>query len=190
MIRSIRGTVIDTTAEYIVIETGGIGYKVAMPLGTTPAMGESVLIFTHLAVRENALDLYGFAHDAALSMFELLITLPKIGPKSALQILNQADINLIQTAIIKQDASYLAKMSGMSKKTAEKIVLELKDKVHGLRTAETYTDSYTGGDTDVLDALVALGYSERDARDVLVHIGEEISETNARIKAALQMLGK
>lgn len=190
MIRSIRGTVTEMTDEYVVIETGGLGYKIAMPKGTLPAPQESVCIHTHLAVRENAMDLYGFISEDELAMFELLLGLPKIGPKSALQILSQADINLLQSAVIKQDPAYLAKMSGMSKKTAEKIVLELKDKLHAFDAGASRTGMHTGGDGDVVDALIALGYSHKDARDALGDIAADITDTNARITAALRMLGK
>ncbi|NCN52743.1 Holliday junction branch migration protein RuvA [Candidatus Parcubacteria bacterium] len=190
MIRSLSGTIIESCAEFVVIEIGGIGYKVAMPAHTHPALGESVRLYTHLAVRENALDLYGFITDDELAMFELLLTLPKIGPKSALQILSQADIKLLHTAIAKQDASYLAKMSGIGKKTAEKIILELKDKMHAFTRDDSPAPHIHSGDSDVLDALIALGYTQRDARDVLAVIAEDITETNARIKAALQILGK
>ena len=121
MIRHVRGTVAIAELGHIVVDVNGIGYLVYTTAKTGVVLGEEILLYTHHAVRENAADLYGFTTLEELSFFELLLTLPKIGPKSALQILSQADVRLLQGAILSQDASHLSKMSGISKKTAEKI---------------------------------------------------------------------
>jgi holliday junction DNA helicase RuvA len=146
------------------------------------------VLYTHLAVRENALDLYGFALRDELSMFEHLITIPKIGPKSAMQVLSQADVALLTTAIVKNDATYLSKMSGISKKTSEKIVSELQSKFEDV-VLESGETGMQGEDADIVDALIALGYSQKDARDALLKLPQEMRGTNARIKEALKQLG-
>lgn len=188
MIRMLKGTVADKSAGHIVLEVGGVGYLVAMrgdDLRET-TLGSTLSLFTYLAVREDALNLYGFVTRDDLHMFELLIELPKIGPKSALAILSQANIELLKKSITSDDAAYLSKMSGMGKKTAEKIVLGLKDKFEG--TGETTAAQREAG--DVMDALVALGYSEREARDAVLKLNPEVTDTNARVKEALRSLSR
>jgi len=188
MIRMLRGIVADKSAGHIVLDVSGVGYLVAVRGGDLQdlKLASEYSLFTYLAVREDALDLYGFVTRDDLHMFQLLIELPKIGPKSALAILSQANIELIQKAVTSDDPAYLSKMSGMGKKTAEKIVLGLKDKFEG--TGET--TAAERGASDVMDALVALGYSEREARDAVSKLNPEITDTNARVKEALRNLSR
>lgn len=189
MIAELTGTVVDHTEGAIVLNVGGIGYLVNVSKIPAHIDSEKALtLYTHLAVRENAMDLYGFGTKDERAMFELLITLPKVGPKSAMQIMSQADIELLREAVGKEDASYLSKMSGIGKKTAEKIVVELKDKLDLDILPDT--DGNGGTDTDAVDALEALGYSPKAARDALAQLPEDITGTNERIKAALKHLSK
>jgi holliday junction DNA helicase RuvA len=195
MIRRITGTAIDVHPTHVVVDVHGVGYLVYTTAKTHCALNEQVSFYTHLAVRENALDLYGFKNTEELSFFELLMTLPKIGPKSALQILSQADVPLLQNAIISQDAAHLSKMSGITRKTAEKIVLGLKDAFEGMAYVQTrsaldneHTASYT---SDAIDALITLGYPQSDARRViqqLISERPEVANTNDAIKEALKLL--
>lgn len=187
MIAQLTGTVVDVRVSHMVLDVQGVGYLLAVRSAPDFKVGQEATLHTHLAVRENALDLYGFLLIDELQMFEELIKLPKIGPKSAMQILIQADVVLLKKAIVERDPVYLSKMSGIGKKTAEKIVAEL---------ADTYGDDVFGGgagihssDTDVVDALMALGYSQKDARDALRKMPEEITDTNERIKQALKSIG-
>jgi len=120
-------------------------------------------------------------------MFELLIELPKIGPKTALQIMTQADVALLRKAALSGDAAYLSKMSGIGKKSAEKIVVGLRDK---FGADDMYADEQHEGDHDVIDALMTLGYSQKESRDALTNIPAELTDTNERIKAALKRVGK
>ena len=145
------------------------------------------MLHTHLAVRENALDLYGFRTTEELEMFELLIELPGIGPKSALQIMSQADVPLLRKAALSGDAGYLSKISGIGKKSAEKIVTGLRDK---LGASDIGMADYSQIDHDVIDALITLGYSQKDSRDALQKMSADVVDTNARIKAALKLLGR
>ena len=142
-------------------------------------------LFTHLAVRENAMDLYGFVEREERTMFEHLIKLPKIGPKTAITILSQADLQTLRKAVASHDPTYLSKISGIGKKSAEKIVSGLKDLIE----ADDYVegnDTERHTDSDVIDALLTLGYSERDAREAVQRIPTEVQGTNARVKHALK----
>ena len=188
MIARLSGVVASIRKNSIIIEIGGVGYLVAVKSVLDFTAGMPVTLHTHLAVRENALDLYGFALSPELAMFEELIQLPKIGPKSALQIMAQADVALIEKAVTEQDPVYLSKMSGIGKKTAEKIVSELKDIFEVGTFGPTQTERQS--DADTIDALVALGYSQKDARVALQKLPADIGDTNERIKRALRALGK
>lgn len=193
MIRHLTGRVIDATASTIVLDVRGVGYLVTTTLpGTQFATDCDVSIWTHLAVRENALDLYGFTTRDELEIFELLLTLPKIGPKSAAGILAQADIALLKKAVREDDPTYLSKMSGIGKKTAEKIVLELKDKfdggdedVAGCSGAGLATNQMQ---SDTIDALVSLGYPQADARRAVQQLPPEITNANDAVKESLKLL--
>lgn len=187
MISRITGTLLQLDLKNAIIDVAGIGYKVHMGGETIEALagnvGQSVSLFTYLAVRENSLDLYGFKNQETLNMFELLITVSGIGPKSAMGILAVASEHTIREAIISEDTSYLTKVSGIGKKNAEKIVLELKGKFKD--------DSYIGGNgKDVtkqalaVEALKSLGFEERIARDAIKNMDKELS-TEAMIKLFL-----
>jgi holliday junction DNA helicase RuvA len=188
MIAHLTGTILHTGVTHLVLDVGGVGYLIAVRIPRDYAVGATASFHTYLAVRENALDLYGFGTLDEREMFELLLTIPKIGPKSAMQIMTQADLPLIKSAILKQDASYLTKMSGIGKKTAEKIVAELKDAFE-YTAEESFRENASGEDADLVDALLALGYTQKDARDALLKISSDAKTTSARLKEALKMLG-
>ncbi|HEY4511734.1 MAG TPA: Holliday junction branch migration protein RuvA [Candidatus Paceibacterota bacterium] len=191
MISHLRGSVIRREETYIVIDVSGVGYKVRVTgdtLNKLASIGEKPLsIHTYLVVREDALDLYGFVDAEELAFFELLIGISGIGPKTALGILNLAPVKTIKNAVISGDPLRLSKTSGISKKNAEKIVLELKSKFEGV-TEEgggIYED-----ESDALDALQGLGYSEKQAREALKKLDKSITGTGEKVKAALKQIGK
>lgn len=187
MIGHIRGTVATTEPLALTVDVQGVGYLVHTPTAaTTATIGDEITLHTHLAVRENALDLYGFRTPEERTMFELLIALPKIGPKSAMQIMTQADVALLKKAALSGDATYLSKISGIGKKSAEKIVLGLREKFGADDVALTEAN---GHDHDVIDALIALGYSQREARETLSKLPDDAVGANERVKAALKILG-
>jgi Holliday junction DNA helicase RuvA len=189
MIRSLRGTIVDSGHTDVVLEVGGVGYRIfTSSSGTQFPLGSTQHFFTYLAVREHALDLYGFTTRDELAVFEKLLTLPKIGPKSSLQILAQADLSLLREAVLQQDAAHLSKLSGIGKKTAETVVLGLKDYFDSWDSA---TGTHTPGATfqaETVDALVALGYPQKDARDAVQKLPPDITTTNEALKAALHAL--
>lgn len=173
MIRSLTGEITYASENYVTIEVRGVGYLVGTPVVSSGLKtGDSVTLHTHLAVRENALDLYGFTSLGELDIFELLLSVPKIGPKSALQILTQASPTLLLEAIGKKDAGYLHKLSGIGKKTCENLVTALYDKVDGVAFAvATPTGSgLNEAQTDAIDALVSLGYDLSTARETVKNL--------------------
>ena len=186
MIGSLRGRVAGIVRETAVIETSGVGYGVFVPASCLARIseGDELFLWTHLAVRETAHDLYGFETKEELMWFELLLSVSGIGPKSALSILNAADTRALEGAVAAQDASGLSKNFGIGKKTAEKIVLELREKV---RASGPKRES--GGD-DVTDALIALGYTAREAREAAQAVSPEHAETEARIREAIRIAAK
>ena len=186
MIGSIRGKIFLKTDKFILVETNGVGYKVNVSpdvLGQNKKVGEEITLYTHTHVREDVLDLYGFLNLEELNFFEMLLNVSGIGPRSALAILGVASIETLRKAIGTGDTSYLTKVSGIGRKTAEKIVIELRDKVGKDETGATLQ-----GELDALEALRALGYSQNQAREALKKVGGNL-ETNAKIKEALKILG-
>ena len=133
MIGKISGKVVHKDLNFIILDASGVGYKIFVPPDTLAKVIASkegrVSLWTHLAVRENALDLYGFSDKKELDFFEMLIGISGIGPKSALAILGIASVDIIRSAVSSGDTTYLTKVSGIGRKNAEKIVLELKDKL-------------------------------------------------------------
>lgn len=188
MIGKLEGEVAAARPGFAIISAGGVGYRIAATKETLSSLvaGQRAALWTHLAVRENALDLYGFRTEEELSFFELLLTVSGIGPKSALAILDIAHVETLRTAIAGGNASYLTKVSGIGKKTAEKLVVELRDKVGKALGGEGRTFS---GDEEVLEAMRALGYSPQEARDALRNVPQDVEGSSARLREALRILG-
>ncbi len=191
MISHLKGAVLLKSDQFVVIDVSGVGYKVYLSIATLHEISKKqsgeVSLWTHLAVRENALDLYGFITQAEVGLFEMLIGISGVGPKSALAIMGVAMIDTLKIAIASGDTTYLTKVSGIGRKIAEKIILELRDKLGALAG-----ESGSAGlreETDVIDALTALGYSSIEARDALKSIPKQIAGTSERIKEALKTLG-
>ena len=187
MISYIKGTVIYIDLKYLVLEVNGIGYKIYTTTEhLSTSIGAELSFWIHMVVREDAQDLYGFPTREALNFFELLITISGIGPKSALGILNAASVETIQSAIQSGDTSHLTKVSGIGKKNAEKIVLELKDKVDNIVDSNNTTN--LSSDSDAIEALKMLGYNAEESRSALKKINRDIIDTGEKVKAALKVL--
>ena len=186
MIGHLEGDVSAVKQGFVILSAGGVGYKVYTTRETLARvkMKKEAALWTHLAVREDVLDLYGFASEEELKFFELLLTVPGIGPKSALAILDIASLGTLRSAVASGNASYLTNVSGIGKKTAEKIVLELKDKV-GI-AEETGALS---GDEEALQATRALGYTQVDAREALRKVPSSLKKASERLRDALKILG-
>ncbi len=191
MIGKLTGRWGGTTPEGLaIIDVGGVGYAVRLPL---PAMltlsGGAVSelsLFVHTAVREDAIDLYGFATSEELSFFKMLMSVSGIGPKTALGILNVAEVSSLKRAIASGDSVQLIKVFGIGKKSAERLIVELKDKLE----VEVGVEEVAGGDGEVLEALMALGYRADEARAALKAAQIKKSATvEEKISAALKHLG-
>jgi len=187
MIGHLEGVARKVGLGYAVVSAGGVGYKVAVSKDALARIkiGESCSLWTHLAVREDSLDLYGFSNEEDLSFFEMLLGVPGIGPKSALAILDIASVETLRSAIHSGNASYLTKVSGIGRKTAEKIVLELRDKV-GAAPADAANLS---GDQEAMEAMRALGYSAEEAREALRKVPASVEKSSERLREALRITG-
>ncbi|MCA9365363.1 Holliday junction branch migration protein RuvA [Candidatus Kaiserbacteria bacterium] len=187
MIKTLTGKIIPTTAG-VIVDINGVGYFVHTT-SRDQQTAEKAKYYTYLAVRETALDLYGFLNEDERSCFELLLSVPKIGPKSALQILEQTELSTLAEAIATEDASVLTKISGLGKKTAEAIVHNLKDKMDPTlyQLMSGAGDTVSNYDQDAFDALVALGYNPQSIRDVLKNAPKDL-ETSALVKYGLKNL--
>jgi len=188
MIGSINGKIILRTDKFLIVETGGIGYKVNIIQNAAPEIknGKEIFLFVHTHVREDALDLYGFLKQEELEFFEMLINVSGIGPRGALGILSVASVDTLKKAILTGDTPYLTKISGIGKKTAEKIVIELRDKIG--KEGVDATGASLQDELDALEALKSLGYSQHESREVLKKVPVELS-TNVKIREALKILG-
>jgi len=188
MIGHLEGSVHSVHLGYVILSAGGVGYKVfcTREALTRLKREEKAALWTHLAVREGILDLYGFFEEDGLRFFDMLLTVPGIGPKSALAVLDIASIETLRSAIAAGNASYLTNVSGIGKKTAEKIVLELKDKVGA---GDTTRGASLKGDEEALEAMRALGYSQTEAREALRKVPSEVETSSQRLREALRILG-
>ena len=189
MISYLSGNIIFSNDRFVVLDVNGVGYKVYTTPDTMRKAQRSVggaSFHTHLAVRENALDLFGFFDRQELEFFELLLTVSGIGPKTALGIMSIAPTEVILTAISKNDAGYLTKTSGVGTKNAQKIVMELKGKTEGFTFNE---EDRTPEETDAVDALQALGYTLKESREALKNV-TKTRTSSEQIREALKILGK
>lgn len=191
MISHLTGTILLKSDKFVILDVAGVGYKVRVSVETMRKVGSKGAggsLWTHLAVREDALDLYGFLSPAEVEFFEMLIAISGVGPKSALGIIGVAPLDTLKTAIASGDTTYLTKVSGIGKKNAEKIILELREKLGALESAEAGGGALKE-ESDAIDALHSLGYSVSEARETLKLVATDIKGTRNRIKEALKHLG-
>ena len=190
MIASVEGIVTHKDGRSLIVAVSGIGYQIFVTPSTLSKQntGNTLFLWTHQVIREDANDLYGFQSMEEKDLFEILISVSGIGPRSGLAILSLSSPNVLKQAIAAGNTNYLTQVSGIGKRLAEKIVVELRDKMADLYG--TATDQLVGGDSDVLEALRTLGYSASEGREILKQIPAEISDTKERIKRALSLLQK
>lgn len=188
MIGHIKGETLAKRAGFAIISAVGVGYKIATTRETLAGLnlGQEASIWTHLAVRETSLDLYGFEREEDLHFFELLLMVPGIGPKSALAILDLADVETLRNAISAGNTTYLTKVSGVGKKTADKIIIELREKVGAGSALGGRTIS---GDEEAQEAMRALGYTLAESRDTLRQVPSNVEGSSARLREALRIIG-
>ena len=189
MIHSLKGTLLEKKENFFVIGIGGIAFQVKSSfnvLKSLPQIGQIVNVFTYLHVREDALELYGFLDEKELSFFELLIGISGIGPKSALGVLGVERVEKLKAAISEGRAELLTKASGVGKKTADRIILELRNKLSQEGSGEIV--GIMQSDHDIIEALSNLGYTKSQAKEALSKVDSKINKMEDRIKEALKIL--
>ncbi len=191
MISYLKGIISYKLKNTVIVEVNNIGYGVFVSENflNELKLGQELQLFTHQYVREEALDLYGFKTLEELDFFELLISISGIGPKSAISVLAIAKLSDIKESIVRGDSHLLTKVSGIGKKIAERVVLELKDKLFKMG-GDYNLSSERGFSVDEIDALMALGYSVSEAREALNQVDKDIVDGGERIKEALKKLSK
>lgn len=190
MIAYLSGKILSKSASSLILQTQGVGYKVFMP---TPVLlkvrtGQEVSVYVHTYVREDQISLYGFLTEEELELFELFISVSGIGPKMAISILSSTSVVHIKSAIASGESVIFTKVSGVGRKTADRIIVELKEKIGEEATAAGIKS--TKELSESLDALVALGYSKQEAREALKQVPPGITGSGSIIKEALRILGK
>jgi holliday junction DNA helicase RuvA len=188
MIGSITGKIQYKGAGFLILETGGVGYKISVtpPLYADSKVGNDLSLVIHTHVREDQLSLYGFKTLPELEFFEQLLTVSGIGPKSALGIMSISSLEMIKSAIASGDATVFKKVSGIGSKTAERVIVELREKLKEQGAGTPLAKEHS----DALAALVSLGYREQEAREALKDIPEKVATIQDKIKFALKALNK
>jgi Holliday junction DNA helicase RuvA len=190
MIGRLTGTLAEKTPPQLLVDVGGVGYEVDVPMSTfynLPGLGERVTLLTHFVVREDAQQLFGFLTHEERSTFRQLIKIAGVGPRMALAILSGLSVNELAQAITRQDSGRLVKVPGIGKKTAERLLLELKGKLGDALTAPASVTSTE--QADILQALLALGYNDREAAAAMKALPAEVGVSEG-IKLALKSLAR
>ena len=190
MIGRIAGTLVEKHPPQVVVMCHGLGYELDVPMSTfynLPRTGEPVELLTHFVVREDAQLLFGFLTAAERTAFRQLLKVNGVGPKVALSVLSGLSVDDLAAAVAAQDAARLVKVPGIGRKTAERIVLEMRDKLTGIASATA--GAAPAGGSDVLNALLALGYNEREAAAAVKQLPADLPLTDA-IRQALKQLAK
>lgn len=186
MIAMIQGTVAHVGKDYIVLMAGGVGYKLFCPPNLTGHTGETLTAWTTLVVREDSMTLYGFAHVADRDLFEMLLTVSGVGPKVALGILSTLNADALRNAVVADRPEILTRVPGIGKKSAQKILFELKDKLTGGLDAAPMA-AYSDVNGDVIDTLVVLGYSIVEAQTAVQALPPDApQDIEERVRMALQ----
>ena len=192
MIGRLTGTLLEKSPPQVLVDCHGVGYEVDVPMSTfynLPALGEPVSLLTHLAVREDAHQLFGFASEQERTAFRQLIRISGVGARTALSILSGMGVADLAQAITLQESARLVKVPGIGKKTAERLLLELKGKLGAELPSASGSGAQTDTQRDIEQALLALGYSEKEAQAALKGLPADVTVSDG-IKQALKALAK
>jgi Holliday junction DNA helicase RuvA len=194
MIGRISGTLLEKHPPLVLVDVGGVGYEIDVPMSTfynLPALGEKVALHTQLIVREDAHQLYGFSSHDERAAFRQLLKISGVGPKLALTILSGMSVAELSHVVAAQEVGRLTKIPGIGKKTAERLLLELRDKLPGAAAVLLSSGAEPGpaARNDVLDALLALGYNEREASWAVKQLPANLDVSDS-IRQALKFLSK
>ena len=188
MIATLRGEIAQVEENALILEVGGVGLRVfaPAPLRSHARVGEMLMLYTHLVVREDALTLYGFETQSERELFNILLGVDGVGPKVALSVLSTMSIDSIHRAVFADEADLLSRVPGVGKKTAQKMALHLKDKLKPMDAFATVA-TMTDRESEVLAALTALGYSVVEAQSAIQALPKDAPEdTEERLRMALQ----
>jgi Holliday junction DNA helicase RuvA len=185
MIGTLRGRALEVHDNFFILEVGGVGYaiKASSPVLSSVKAGDERLFYIHDHVREDSHDLFGFNSWSEQEFFEKLLNVSGVGPKVALTLMSSGSVGQVKAAVMKGDLALLTSVPGVGKKTAQKIVLELKGQL-------VESEDAVPGDSEVVEALVSLGYTAQQVRDVLKVMPTEVAGIPERIREALKYLGK
>jgi len=192
MIGRIQGVLVEKNPPQVVVTAGGVGYEIDVPMSTfyhLPRTGEEVSLLTHLVVREDAHLLFGFLTAGERSAFRQLLKISGVGPKVALSVLSGLSVEDLSVAVASQDAARLTRIPGIGKKTAERLVLELRDKLPVTAKSAVVRSETAPASGDVVNALLGLGYNEREAQAAVRQLPADLQLTDA-IRHALKHLSK
>lgn len=178
MLQRVSGVVLEITPEGVLIDVHGFGIFVFVADTSTLRLDTTATLHTHMAVKQDGIDIYGFANTDDLGFFKKCLTVSGVGPKSALSYLRRAPRIDLQNAIAHKDLDYLVRVAGLGKKAGEKLIVELSEKM-------PIEGSHQSEDADLLDTLIALGYTEKEARAALSKIPKEVIGKDARLRYAL-----
>ncbi len=188
MIGSIKGSVKYKGLGFVIVDVSGVGYKVFVipTLLVSLKSGETLELLVHTHVREDQISLFGFQHLEEQEFFDQLIGVSGIGPKSALGIMSLASVAMLKSAIVSEDPSVFTKVSGIGRKTAERVIVELKEKIKEAEGAKPVAREHS----EALDALLALGYNQQQAREALKNVPANVTKLQDKIKLALKSFSK
>ena len=192
MIGRVRGTILERHPPQVLLDVQGLGYEIDVPMSTfydLPATGSEVTLYTHLLIREDAHLLFGFATESERRIFRQLLKISGIGARTALALLSGLSVGELYDAVNTQDSTYLVRVPGIGKKTAERLLLELRDKLNAVLPAVGCVRSSSTESNDIYNALLSLGYSDREVDKVVKQIPVNISVSDG-IRMALQWLSK
>ena len=193
MIGRISGILLEKNPPQVVVDVAGVGYEIDVPMSTfynLPKLQERVVLFTHLVVREDAHLLYGFATESERATFRQLLKVSGVGPKVALAVLSGMSVNDLAEAVMAQESGRLTKVPGIGKKTAERLLLELKDRLKvDVRISVGGEVSAISSASDILNALISLGYNDKEALFAIKQLPKEVTVSDG-IRQALKLLSK
>ncbi len=192
MIGRITGTLAEKQPPHVLVDVGGIGYQIDVPMSTfynLPVIGERITLYTHLTIREDAHLLYGFGTEAERQAFRQLLKVSGIGAKTALSVLSGMSVTDLANAIAAQETGRITKVPGIGKKTAERLLLELRDKFSAAVAMIATTGATPSSEADILNALNALGYNDKEALWAVKQLAADASVSDG-IRQALKLLSK
>ena len=193
MIGRLSGLLLEKNPPQVLLDVGGVGYEIDVPMSTfynLPKIGENVALFTQLIVREDAHLLYGFGTESERATFKQLLKVSGVGPKVGLAVLSGMSVNDLAEAVATQESGRLTKVPGIGKKTAERLLLELKDKLKvDVRISVGGTPAIASSASDILNALMSLGYNEKEALYAIKQLPKEVTVSDG-IRQALKLLSK